>query len=303
MTVHSMTPADEPETPAPGPPSSSAPVPPTPATPFSGRVIVITGASSGIGEAAARQLAALGATVCLIARREAELLRVQTEIAAAGGQARVYPADLSAGDSVDAVCERLLADHQRIDVLVNNAGRSIRRSLRDSVGRHHDFERTMQINYFAAVRMTMNLLPRMLDQGGGARIVNVSSVATLMLSPRFAAYGASKAALDAFSRVLRVEHEQDGLAVSVLNFPLVKTAMTAPTDVYRHIEQMTPEAAAGWIVEAIVNRDARRTVALARLFAVATAIAPGPAVRWIAAWHRRRGVRLARRLARSQTND
>ncbi len=166
------------------------------------QVIVITGASSGIGEAAARQLAAGGARLCLIARREDELRRVQADIQAAGGRAEIHAADLADGASVDALCTRLLADHPRIDVLINNAGRSIRRSLRESVGRHHDFERTMQINYFAAVRLTMNLLPRLLEQGG-AHIVNVSSVATLMSSPRFAAYLSSKAALDAFARVLR----------------------------------------------------------------------------------------------------
>lgn len=259
------------------------------------QVIVITGASSGIGEAAARQLAAGGARLCLIARREDQLRRVQADIVAAGGRAEVHAADLADGASVDALCTRLLADHPRIDVLINNAGRSIRRSLRESAGRHHDFERTMQINYFAAVRLTMNLLPRLLEQGG-AHIVNVSSVATLMNSPRFAAYLSSKAALDAFARVLRIEHEADGITVSTINFPLVKTPMTAPTEAYQHVQQMTPDEAAGWIVDAVIHRRARRTTWLARSFGIATAVAPGPALRLIAGYFRRRAQRIARQM-------
>lgn len=255
--------------------------------------MVITGASSGIGAAAARQLAAAGARVCLVARREDELRRVQQDIRTAGGRAEIYPADLADGPAVDALCVRLLAEHSRIDVLVNNAGRSIRRSLRESAGRHHDFERTMQINYFAAVRLTLNLLPRLLEQGG-AHVVNVSSVATLMSSPRFAAYQASKAALDAFSRVLRIEHEADGITVSTIHFPLVKTPMSAPTAAYRNVEQMEPDEAAQWIVDAAIHRQARRTTWLARSFGIATAIAPGPALRLIAGYFRRRARRLAR---------
>jgi short-subunit dehydrogenase len=270
-----------------------------------GLTIVITGASSGIGEAAARQLARQGATVCLVARREEELVRIKREIGAAGiegggkarGKAFVYPADLSNNASIEACCTAILARHKKVDVLVNNAGRSIRRALRDSLDRPHDFERTMQLNYFAAMRLTLRLLARMLEQGGG-QIINVSSVAALMSTPRFSAYIASKAALDAFSRSLRIELNDSGIAVTTLNYPLVKTAMTEPTKLYNYLPQMDVADAAGWIVDAVKTRPARRTTHLAQAFNVATAVAPGPALRVLGQFYKRMLARVQQRITR-----
>ena len=266
-----------------------------------GLTIVITGASSGIGEEAAKQLARLGATVCLVARREEELARVRRQIGGgrgkAGGKAFVYPADLSDNASIEACCDALLAKHKRIDVLVNNAGRSIRRPLRESLDRPHDFERTMQLNYFAAMRLSLRLLPRMLEQGSG-QIINVSSVAALMSTPRFAAYIASKAALDAFSRSLRIELNDSGIAVTTLNYPLVKTAMTEPTKIYNYLPQMDVADAAGWIVDAVRTRPARRTTRLAQAFNVATAAAPGPALQLLGQFYKRMLARVQKRAAR-----
>ena len=270
-----------------------------------GLTIVITGASSGIGEAAARQLARQGATVCLVARREEELARIKREIGAAGiegggkarGKAFIYPADLSSNTSIEACCDAILAKHKRVDVLVNNAGRSIRRPLRESLDRPHDFERTMQLNYFAAMRLTLRLLPRMLEQGSG-QIINVSSVAALMSTPRFAAYIASKAALDAFSRSLRIELNDAGIAVTTLNYPLVKTAMTEPTKLYNYLPQMDVADAAGWIVDAVKTRPARRTTHLAQAFTVATAVAPGPALQVLGQFYKRMLARVQKRITR-----
>jgi short-subunit dehydrogenase len=260
-----------------------------------GRTIVITGASSGIGEAAARQLAASGALLCLVARRADELQRVRDAIRSAGGQAECYPADLSDGAAVDAVCAAILAAHPRVDVLVNNAGRSIRRALADSVGRPHDFERTIQLNYLAAVRMTLNLLPRFLEQGSG-HVINVSSVAALMSTPRFAAYLASKSALDAFSRSLAIELYDQGLRVTTLNYPLVRTPMIEPTAIYRYLPQMEVSEAADWIVQAVRTRPVRRTTTLALAFHLATAALPGPALRLLAGFYRRRNRKLMQQL-------
>ena len=270
-----------------------------------GLIIVITGASSGIGEAAAKELARQGATVCLVARREEELARVKREIdggtgksrSKAGSKAFIYPADLSDNASIEACCDAILAQHQRVDVLVNNAGRSIRRPLRESLDRPHDFERTMQLNYFAAMRMTLRLLPRMLEQGSG-QIVNVSSVAALMSTPRFAAYIASKAALDAFSRSLRIELNDSGIAVTTLNYPLVKTAMTEPTKIYNYLPQMDVTEAAGWIVDAVKTRPARRTTHIARAFNVATAAAPGPSLQLLGQFYKRMLARVQKRITR-----
>lgn len=266
--------------------------------PWQGKTIVITGASSGIGEEAAKQLAAKGAIVCLVARRLEELQRVQGEITAAGGTAHCYTANLAENDSVDALIATLLKAHAEIDVLVNNAGRSIRRPLLESLDRPHDFERTMQLNYLAVVRLTLGLLSRLLAKRGG-QIINVSSVAALMTTPRFAAYQASKSAVDAFSRSLRIELAEKGLAVTSINYPLVKTAMTAPTAVYKFLPQMEVADAAGWIVEAIETRPARRTIRTALIFHIATTILPGPTLKTLAAFYANRAAKLRKKLEQS----
>lgn len=223
---------------------------------IAGRTIVVTGASSGIGESAAMQLAALGAKVLLVARRQEELERVRDAIAQAGGQAWIYAADLSVLEEVEVVADAMLAEHPQIDVLVNNAGRSIRRPVVEALDRFHDYQRTMQLNYFAAVRLTQKLLPGMLERKRG-HIVNVSTFSVQMANPYFSAYVASKAALEGFSRCLAVEMVGRGVHVSLVNYPLVKTAMTAPTKVYDYLPQMRVDEAARWIVNAIEQRRAR----------------------------------------------
>ena len=221
-----------------------------------GSTIVITGASSGIGESAARQLARRGARVCLVARRRDELERVRVQIRDAGGEAWSYAADLSVDADVDACAAAILAEHPQVDVLVNNAGRSIRRAVKDSFDRFHDYQRVMQLNYFAAVRLTQKFLPGMLARGRG-QIVNVSSLSVQFATPRFAAYVASKAALEGFSRCLAMEMVGKDIAVTLISYPLVKTAMTAPTAIYRYVPQMKVDEAGGWIVKAVEKRGAR----------------------------------------------
>ncbi len=238
-----------------------------------GRTIVITGASSGIGESAARQLAARGARVCLVARRAEELERVRGEICQAGGQAWSYAADLSIDAEVDACAKAILAEHAEIDVLVNNAGRSIRRAIKDSFDRFHDYQRTMQLNYFAAVRLTNHFLPGMLARRRG-QIVNVSSLSVQVATPRFAAYVASKSALEGFSRCLAMEMVGKGVAVSLISYPLVKTAMTAPTEIYRYVPQMKVDQAGGWIVQAIEKRSPRIGPAFGDAWGAASMLLP-----------------------------
>ncbi|WP_346384487.1 SDR family NAD(P)-dependent oxidoreductase [Nocardioides sp.] len=221
-------------------------------SPLAGRTAMVTGASSGIGEATALAVAARGATLLLVARRAEELERVRRAIEAGGGRAASYVCDLSDGDEVDALVERVLAEHGVVDYLVNNAGRSIRRSLHLSYERFHDFERTMALNYFAPVRLTMGLLPAMRAQRFG-HVVNVLSWGVQMKAPKFAAYLASKSALDTWSRIAGREVYADGVTFTNMRFALIRTAMSAPTETYAG-RGKSPEWAAARIVRALEER-------------------------------------------------
>lgn len=247
--------------------------------PIKNKKIVITGASSGIGAESAKQLAALGAQVLLVARRHDELLAVQTEIQASGGKAEVYVADLANYDEIDALAETLLSEHGKIDVLINNAGRSIRRSVRHSFERFHDYERCMQINYFALVRLTLKLLPAMLEAGDG-QIINVSSWGTLVPTPRFSAYIGSKRAVDGFSESLDTELTGTGVDVTLMHYPLVETPMIAPTKLYKKLPTMSVQKAGAWMVKAVRNRPPR--VASPSMLAMGMGSFSNPTIsRWI----------------------
>ena len=255
-------------------------------SPLTGRTVLVTGASSGIGEATAVAAAARGATVLLVARREAELDRVRTSIEAAGGRASSYVADLTDLDGIDALVGRVLADVGAVDYLVNNAGRSIRRSLELSHDRFHDFERTMAINYFGPVRLTMGLLPAMREQGFG-HVVNVVTWGVQMKAPKFAAYIASKSALDAWARVAGRETYADGVTFTNMRFALVRTAMVVPTDAYDGRASMTAERAAARVVRALEERPVTWDTAAGRIGAVVNVVAPRLSDALMSHWHRR----------------
>ncbi|HEX5115342.1 MAG TPA: SDR family oxidoreductase [Pseudonocardiaceae bacterium] len=223
--------------------------------PLAGRRIVITGASSGIGKATAFAVAARGAIPLLVARRQDELDEVRAEIQAMGGAAHVYPCDLSDADAVDALVKQLLADHD-VDMVVNNAGRSIRRSVHLSVDRLHDFDRTMILNYFAPLRLTLGLLPHLRARGFG-HVVNITTMGLQTDTPRFAAYLASKAALDEFSVVAGRELLGDNVTFTTVRMPLVRTPMIAPTTAYRALPAASPKDAALLVVRALEKRPVR----------------------------------------------
>ncbi len=241
-----------------------------------GKVVMVTGASSGIGEHATRRLVREGATVLVVARSAEELERLSGEIAASGaeGSARPYPCDLTDLDAIDALVETVLADHGQVDVLVNNAGRSIRRSAELSTDRFHDFERTMQLNYFGAVRLIVNLLPAMRDNGGG-QIINISSAGVQVRTPRFSGYLASKAALETFSDAVQGEALHENIRFTTISMPLVKTPMISPTAHYDSFPALEPEQAGELIVEAVAGRPRRVAPPYAHLVSWADTISPG----------------------------
>jgi NAD(P)-dependent dehydrogenase (short-subunit alcohol dehydrogenase family) len=242
-------------------------------TALGGRTVLITGASSGIGRATAVMVAAAGGTPLLVARTEKKLEEVRAEIEAAGGTAYVYAADLSRMEEIDRVVERALADHPTIDFLVNSAGRSIRRSVTLSRDRFHDYERTMQLNYFGAIKLIMALLPHMKASGHG-HIVNVSSIGVQTNPPHFSAYVASKAALDAFTKVASSEVIGDGITFTTIHMPLVRTPMIAPTKMYDAFPAISPEAAAGMICDAMRSKPKHVSTKLGTFGEVAYALAP-----------------------------
>ena len=238
-----------------------------------GKTIIVTGASSGIGLTVSKYLAQAGAHVLLLARTKDKLDEVKAEIEAEGGKASVFPCDLNDMESIDAVSKEILASVDHIDILINNAGRSIRRAVHESVDRFHDFERTMQLNYFGAVRLVLNILPHMMQRKDG-QIINISSIGVLANATRFSAYVASKAALDAFSRCLSAEVHSHKIAITSIYMPLVRTPMIAPTKIYKYVPTLSPEQAADLIAYAIVKRPKKIATNLGRLASITYAIAP-----------------------------
>ncbi|WP_354698782.1 putative oxidoreductase [Paraconexibacter sp. AEG42_29] len=238
-----------------------------------GKVIVITGASSGIGEETALQIGAAGGTVVLIARGKENLDLVAGRIRAAGGIADPRPCDLSDFDAIDRVAGEILAEHGAVDVLINNAGRSIRRSVALSYDRFHDYERTMQLNYFAAVRLILRVLPGMRERGSG-QIINISSYGVQTKVPRFGAYIASKAALDTLCDSLQAEVHDEGVRFTTIHMPLVRTPMIAPTKLYDRFPALTPEDAGHLVAQAIVHRSRRLGPPFGSLAGLADSFSP-----------------------------
>lgn len=224
--------------------------------PLHGRIVLITGASSGIGLATAHAVAERGATVLMVARGHDDLADAADAVRAKGGVAHTYPCDITDADAVEKLVDAVLTEHRHVDYLVNNAGRSIRRSVVNSTDRMHDFERTMAVNYFGAVRLILALLPTMRARRFG-HVVNISSIAVQTKVPRFAAYVASKSALDNFSEIAAVENRDAGITFTSIRMPLVRTPMIAPTDLYRSLPLPDPEQAAAIVLRALEDRPDR----------------------------------------------
>ncbi len=242
-----------------------------------GKVVLITGASSGIGKAAAIKCAAAGATVLLVARTPEKLEETKAEIEEAGGQAHIHRADLSDLDDLERMASEVLAEYGRVDILVNNAGRSIRRSVELSYDRFHDFERTMQLNYFGSLKLILSLLPAMRKRTKGRKgghIINVSSIGVQTHTPRFSAYVASKAALDAWARCVASEMIDDGVHITTIYMPLVRTPMIAPTKMYDAFPTITPEEAAEMITQAMITKPKKVATRLGNFGEILYNVAP-----------------------------
>ena len=238
-----------------------------------GKVVVITGGSSGIGLSTAQRVAEAGATTIIVARGEEELFKARDAMKKAGGKVFAYTADLADMADCDRLVAAILKDHSHVDILVNNAGRSIRRSIELSYDRFHDFERTMQLNYFGSLRLIMGFMPAMIQRRKG-HIINISSIGVLASSPRFSAYVASKAALDAFSRCAQGELSGKGISFTTINMPLVRTPMIAPTKMYESVPTLSPDEAADMVVKGIIEKPSRIATRLGIFSALLNAVAP-----------------------------
>jgi NAD(P)-dependent dehydrogenase (short-subunit alcohol dehydrogenase family) len=238
-----------------------------------GKVCVVTGATSGIGLSTAKMLADAGAIVCIAARTQDKLDEVKFELEQGGANVYAYRCDFSNMGDCDAFVASVLADHGHVDFLINNAGRSIRRSINLSFDRFHDFERTMQLNYFGSLRLIMGFAPSMFEQQRG-HIVNISSIGVLTNAPRFSAYVASKAALDAFSRCAAAEFSDSNISFTTINMPLVRTPMIGPTKIYDSVPTLSPEEAADLIAKAIIYRPKRIATRLGTFAQVLHALVP-----------------------------
>jgi short-subunit dehydrogenase len=240
---------------------------------INGKTVIITGASSGIGLAAAHKIAAAGGIPILVARSMDKLEAAKAEIERAGGTAYAYSCDLSDYDAIDAVVEKIFSEHASIDMLVNNAGRSIRRSVEVSYDRFHDYERTIQLNYLGTIKLIIGVLPHMREKKAG-HIVNVSSIGVQTNPPRFSAYVASKSALDAFTRVVSSETIGDNVTFTTIHMPLVRTPMIAPTKIYDSFPTISPEEAADLVCEALRAKPKQINTRLGTFGEVAYALAP-----------------------------
>jgi len=253
----------------------------------SGKTVLVTGASYGIGEATARRLAAAGATVLVVARSAERLDDLAASINAGGGQAVAYPTDLTDEAAVSALTKQVTEDHGALDIVVSNAGKSLRRSLHHQYDRPHDFQRTIDINYLGPIWLLLGLLPAMRENGGG-HIVNVSSVGVRVVpGPQWGAYQASKGAFDRWLRSVAPELHADGVDVTTVYFALVRTRMIAPTPILGRLPGMTPDQAADAIAKAIIERPRSNEPPWVWPAELASVLLAGPAERAARLWHRR----------------
>ncbi|MGB6206635.1 SDR family NAD(P)-dependent oxidoreductase [Mycobacterium sp.] len=254
---------------------------------ISGKTVLVTGASYGVGEATARKVAAAGATVLVVARSADKLQELVASINAGGGKAVAYPTDLTDEGAVGALTEKIGTEHGALDIVVSNAGKSLRRSLHNQYDRPHDFQRTIGINYLGPIQLLLGVLPAMREQGRG-HIVNVSSVAVRVPpGPQWGVYQASKGAFDRWLRSVAPELHADGVDVTSVYFALVRTRMIEPTPVLTKLPGLDPDEAADVIAKAIIQRPRTLAPPWVGPVELASVLLAGPADRAARIWYRR----------------
>ena len=252
-----------------------------------GKTVLVTGASYGIGEATARRLAAAGATVLVVARSEERLGDLAASINAAGGRAVAYPTDLTDEAAVSALTKEITEQHGAVDIVVSNAGKSLRRSLHHQYDRPHDFQRTIDINYLGPIWLLLGLLPAMRESGRG-HIVNVSSVGVRVVpGPQWGAYQASKGAFDRWLRSVAPELHADGVDVTTVYFALVRTRMIEPTPMLGRLPGLSADQAADAIAKAVIERPRSNEPPWVFPAELASVLLAGPAERAARLWYRR----------------
>jgi NAD(P)-dependent dehydrogenase (short-subunit alcohol dehydrogenase family) len=253
----------------------------------SGKTVLVTGASYGIGEATARKLAAAGATVLVVARSAERLDDLAAAINAGGGTAVAYPTDLTDETAVNVLTKQITEQHGPLDIVVSNAGKSLRRSLHQQYDRPHDFQRTIDINYLGPIWLLLGLLPAMRENGGG-HVVNVSSVGVRVVpGPQWGAYQASKGAFDRWLRSVAPELHGDGVQVTSVYFALVRTRMIAPTPLLGRLPGLDPDEAADAIAKAIIERPRSNEPPWVWPAEIASVLLAGPADYAARIWHSR----------------
>jgi NAD(P)-dependent dehydrogenase (short-subunit alcohol dehydrogenase family) len=253
----------------------------------SGKTVLVTGASYGIGEATARKLAAAGARVLIVARSAERLDDVAASINTGGGQAVAYPTDLTDEDAVSGLAKQINENHGPVDIVVSNAGKSLRRSLHQQYNRPHDFQRTIDINYLGPIWLLLGLLPAMRENGRG-HLINVSSVGVRVApGPQWGAYQASKGAFDRWLRSVAPELHSDGVDVSTIYFALVRTRMIEPTPLLGRLPGLTPDEAADAVAKVIIERPRTNEPPWVWPAEIASVLFAGPAELAARLWHRR----------------
>jgi NAD(P)-dependent dehydrogenase (short-subunit alcohol dehydrogenase family) len=254
---------------------------------ISGKTVLVTGASYGVGEATARKLAAAQANVLVVARSADRLHDLVASIGAGGGKAVAYPADLTDGTAVSSLTKKIADEHGALDIVVSNAGKSLRRSLHHQYDRPHDFQRTIDINYLGPIQLLLGVLPAMREQGRG-HIVNVSSVGVRVPpGPQWGAYQASKGAFDRWLRSVGPELHADGVDVTSVYFALVRTRMIEPTPMLGKLPGLDPDQAADVIAKAIIERPRIIAPPWVGPVELASILLAGPADWAARLWYRR----------------